>query len=406
MPSRLHLPLPVAVALLLSIAAATGRASQVERSTETQSPRYVIPQGDVGRLVEFIQRLSVYRPKTVEEDIKHRRNFQPTLKQAAEKIVGLESDQTSSAYEVAQFVLLTGRIRSLAQAVRAEQEKTLADVKNYVGQRIAKGQGSVAANVAQLAVKTCQATGQYDLAAATYRGLGEELENCDDQNVSNQGRTMRATADRLVVRSKDLPQSSAAAKLPAANSLVPLDLQAQGNLNLWDTAGTGNGLAELQLGEQTIGGVRFQVGDRVIKPKPEKESKVEGIPVKRKIARLWVLHATEYGSPRSVADGTPIGQYRVRFDDGSDESVPIVYGKDVRDWWDFDDGTPVTRGRVVWTGGNFTAGQRNVTIRLYLGVWENPRPEKMVDALDYISSTDTRCSPFCVAMTVEEPGGE
>jgi hypothetical protein len=80
--------------------------------------------------------------------------------------------------------------------------------------------------------------------------------------------------------------------------------------------------------------------------------------------------------------------------------------EDVRDWWEFDEGKPVTRGRVVWTGHNLAADKFQVTIRLYLGVWENPHPEKMVKAIDYISSTDTKCRPFCVAMTVEEPREE
>ena len=50
----------------------------------------------------------------------------------------------------------------------------------------------------------------------------------------------------------------------------------------------------------------------------------------------------------------------------------------VRDWWDFDEGKPVTRGRVVWTGGNLAADKYGVTTRLYLGVWKNPHPDKTV----------------------------
>ena len=43
----------------------------------------------------------------------------------------------------------------------------------------------------------------------------------------------------------------------------------------------------------------------------------------------------------------------------------------------------------------------NILLRLYLGVWENPHPEKKVTELGY-SSAAARSAPFCVAITVEE----
>jgi hypothetical protein len=133
---------------------------------------------------------------------------------------------------------------------------------------------------------------------------------------------------------------------------------------------------------------------------------VEGIRVDRKVARLYFLHGTQWGSPRSVPDGTDIGQYKVRYEDGSSASIPIVYAQDVRDWWNLDRGRPVTRGRVVWTGSNRASelDPYRTTIRLYLGVWDNPNPERNVASVDFLSG-DTICAPFCVAISAEEPGG-
>ena len=42
-------------------------------------------------------------------------------------------------------------------------------------------------------------------------------------------------------------------------------------------------------------------------------------------------------------------------------------------------------------------------LRLYLGVWENPHQDKKIATLDYVSANDPIRSPFCVAITVEEP---
>ena len=410
MPAVQRIPMFVALALLFSSAPTIGWVSEEEQRTKTNSERYVVPDGDGTELVEFIQRLSQYQPVTTEEDLVHRSNLQPALKQAAERIIVLENDQTSTAYEVAKFILLVGRVRSLAQAVRKEQEDTLADVKTYVVESIRKGEGNAAAQLAETAGKTCQATGQYDLAAKTYATLGELLEKSGDGGVAKEGRRMRTAAEGLLAMSKRVPNVPDAPEVPAGSKLVPLDIQMLGNDSVVGSIGSGqfsgNGLAELQKGEQTLGGVRFQIGDKLIRMTDVEDRdgvlKVEGIPVHRRIARFFALHATGQGSPY-FTDGTNIGSYMIRYEDGSEESIPIVYGEDVRDWWDFDEGKPVTRGRVVWTGCNLAADKYEVTIRLYLGVWKNPHPDKMVSAIDYVSSTKTKCRPFCVAMTVEVP---
>ena len=98
-----------------------------------------------------------------------------------------------------------------------------------------------------------------------------------------------------------------------------------------------------------------------------------------------------------------IGNYQVHYVDGSQETIPIVCGKDVRDWWS-NDTSPVTLGQVVWVGRNkaVTAKGRDHYLRLYMTVWENPYSEKTVASLDYVSAM-TKAGPFCVAITVEMP---
>lgn len=170
------------------------------------------------------------------------------------------------------------------------------------------------------------------------------------------------------------------------------------NLHAADSAG--NNLAELPRGEQTFEGVKFKIGDGLIQlgseMVPDKPEKVEGIPVNKLFAKLHILHATGF----SVEDDIQIGQYTVHYEDKTKETIPIVYGKDVRDWWYFDDTPGVTRGKVVWKGTNDFAKSNNAMIRLYLTTWTNPKPEKKVTSIDY-SSSKTAAAPFCLAMTIE-----
>jgi len=153
--------------------------------------------------------------------------------------------------------------------------------------------------------------------------------------------------------------------------------------------------------------VRFRIDDRLIQlageTLPDQPEKIEGIPVNREVGRLCFLHGTQYGGGFGLADGTVIGQYRVRFEDKTAATITIVYGEDVRDWWSFEDPKPVSRGKVAWVGSNPVAREYHTAIRLYLTIWENPYPRKRVISIDYVSTRTSVAAPFCVAVTAEGP---
>ncbi len=197
--------------------------------------------------------------------------------------------------------------------------------------------------------------------------------------------------------------------------LTFIDLQPQANHKLdenFHRGIEGNHLGALPRGEQVFGKVRFkveegliQLGSTLVKNKPEK---VEGIVVNRKLRRLHLLHGTGYGAygdddhPFHVKDDALIGEYLVHYEDKTTQTIPIVYGKDVRDWWNWDQGKAVTRGKVVWEGENEFSKQNEVKLRVYLTSWENPHPGKRLMRIDYRSTNETAAAPFCLAITAEK----
>jgi hypothetical protein len=200
--------------------------------------------------------------------------------------------------------------------------------------------------------------------------------------------------------------------------LTAVDLQPKANQKLSDSLHgfPGNDFAELPKGEQVFGGFKFKIGDSYLRlsgnietgneaPKPRK---IEGITIGKSFARVHILHGTGYGSygelgdPLFVKDGTRIGEYRLHYEDGTTESIPIVYGEDVRDWWVWNKPAEVTRGKIVWTGNNAFSRQQNQNIQLYLMSWDNPHPEKAVVTLDYICNGTCAASPFCFAISLED----
>jgi len=173
-----------------------------------------------------------------------------------------------------------------------------------------------------------------------------------------------------------------------------------------------NNLA-IETGKQKLGDVEFKIGEGVIqlgstlvKDDPEK---VEAIKVGQKFVKLHIIHACGYGggpntegSAGHVADDTPIGEYKVYYDDKTTETIPIVYGQDVRDWWFAEGEKEPARSKVVWKGENEQSKKYKCGVRLYMTTWKNPKPDKKVVTIDYIGrKSDTPAAPFCVAMTAE-----
>jgi hypothetical protein len=212
--------------------------------------------------------------------------------------------------------------------------------------------------------------------------------------------------------------AGAANVAPADKKFSPVDLHPYTNRKLVDNLGSGfegNSLTELPAGEQVFGGVKFKVGEGLIQVGSKMLGKwperVEGIKVERKLAKLHILHATCFGGgpnhpgdPGFVEDGTLIGEFRVNFQDRSAIIIPIVYGQDVRDWFYVQGEKDPSRGKVGWTGDNEMAKQAGARLRLYVTTWENPRPDKTVMTIDYLSKkAETVAAPFCVAITAEKP---
>jgi RNA polymerase sigma factor (sigma-70 family) len=182
-----------------------------------------------------------------------------------------------------------------------------------------------------------------------------------------------------------------------------LDLQSHANQKLGeDFVYDRNNLTGLPIGEQTLGGVKFNIGEGLIrltwegKPTPKK---VEGIQVDAKFTTLHVLHATHWSAKEK---DVVVGYYTLNYEDNSKETIPIMFGRDVSNWWRRDNESPPSVANVVWKGANDAAtkiGQSK--IQLYVASWRNPHPTRRVVSIDF-SSTRPDITPFCVAITVEE----
>jgi hypothetical protein len=121
--------------------------------------------------------------------------------------------------------------------------------------------------------------------------------------------------------------------------------------------------------------------------------RVMGIPVSQTCHQLHFLHATGW----RTRDGTLVGNYIVHYADGKEQTIPIVYGEDVRDWnAGGDSSTELKRATIVWSATN----KAQLPVRLFKSTWVNPNPEKEITTIDYLSTT-SESAPFLIAITAE-----
>ena len=185
----------------------------------------------------------------------------------------------------------------------------------------------------------------------------------------------------------------------------PIDFQKQANHKRKDDFHSGKypGNTLDLSGEQKLLKISFNIGEGVLqlgstelKDKPEK---ITGIKVGKKLTNFHFLHATAYFLEEEVT----IGNYKVHFADGTSETIPIVNGKDVTDWWKYPFSKAPSTGKVAWEGNNQAGKEFDAAQWLFLSSWKNPKPDVSVTSVDFVSTMDTRCAPFCVAITAEEP---
>jgi hypothetical protein len=225
--------------------------------------------------------------------------------------------------------------------------------------------------------------------------------------MQHRGSPGRALVPPLCLLAAGTLALSLAGTAAAEGKLTFIDVSSKGNHRLNETlhkTSPDNHFGELPQGELKFEAIRFKIGEQMVRVKGKNTdalpSEVKGIPVNAAFERLHILHSTGYGENPQMTEGTEIGAYTIRYADDTTERIPIVYGEDVRDWWDWPPRTDLKRAKVAWTGTNPFANTYERKIRLFAVTWTNPHPAKKVTSID-MNTAETECDPFLVALTAE-----
>jgi hypothetical protein len=123
---------------------------------------------------------------------------------------------------------------------------------------------------------------------------------------------------------------------------------------------------------------------------------VKGIKVNKSAKCLHFLQ----GTIGITKDDTKIGEYLIHYTNGKTATIPIVYQRNVSNWFLKADDQIPTDAFIAWTGENETSTKQGNKIQLYKYSVNNPFPNMEIESVDFISAM-TESAPFLIAISME-----
>lgn len=116
---------------------------------------------------------------------------------------------------------------------------------------------------------------------------------------------------------------------------------------------------------------------------------VRNIPVNAAAKQLYFLHTCGW----DAKPGERVFSYFVRYGDGTEEEIPIRYGREIGGWW----GGRAEQAKIAVESSNAL----HTPVQLYCFRWRNSHPDKTIRTLDAISANGAGV-PAIVAVTLEK----
>lgn len=162
----------------------------------------------------------------------------------------------------------------------------------------------------------------------------------------------------------------------------------------WTGQGSGNDLSTLKPGLLIASGVPFRISDKAVVLRSSHTTQqplTSGI-IKTPLIdfeSIYVLHTTAWSTRGAIAN------YKLTYKDGSVKKIPVIYAKDINDWWN---AKPPSDAKIGWVGNN-----QSTKVGISLMKIENPFSGKKLKTIELIS-TNTDCPPIWLAATVLKRG--
>ena len=130
------------------------------------------------------------------------------------------------------------------------------------------------------------------------------------------------------------------------------------------------------------------------------------LPLRQKCDALFFLVAGAWGRIDSVN-----GFFKMHFSEGMDDTLPLIVGKNINDWsGGHRPGLAAEMNGLLsgcaaaWEGGKAESGDLGVRIRIYLCWWKNPRPESLIEYIDFLPNEENTGFAALFGLTARTAG--
>ena len=163
---------------------------------EPKVDRFAVPEGGAKELLEFLQETMKFRPKTRAEMVQFQVRGKPAMKEAAEKLqqIATDEDKKLPGYADVEAYLLLLRAED-RNASDEDKAKLLDDLKAYFAGQPEPSKYAVAAG--RMLASALEYGGSPQEAIVVYRELGSLLAKNADATVAKTGAQMEGAARRL-----------------------------------------------------------------------------------------------------------------------------------------------------------------------------------------------------------------
>ncbi|MEX0678452.1 MAG: TlpA disulfide reductase family protein [Pirellulales bacterium] len=167
-----------------------------EKKEEPKNP-FAVPEGGVKELLAFIQETMNFRPKTREEYQALQTKGFPAMKEAAEKIkqIATDEDKTLPGFAEVDGLLLYFRANEAQRATSAERSKLVEDLTAYFASTPKPSRYGIGA--ASRLSSALEHARNVPEAVSLNRELGAQLAKSSDEETAQAGLKMEGTARRL-----------------------------------------------------------------------------------------------------------------------------------------------------------------------------------------------------------------
>ena len=158
---------------------------------------YAVPNGDSAKLLKFIQKISSYRPKDARDARAHRDHAMSAIQSAAKKIIEIETDKESEAYQIANRVLFSLRLQTIGELPAAEQRQFVDELFANLDSKKELGRDDFANSFG--AAQTLEYSGPdgHALAAEVYERVSKTFSANDDAQIAGMASKAAGAARRL-----------------------------------------------------------------------------------------------------------------------------------------------------------------------------------------------------------------